>query len=58
MVVPVLSKELEYLTLSDTYHIFEEAILLINDAIGTIDEPFGEEWYTDVSALIKYYYKL
>ncbi len=58
LIAPVLSKELEYLSLSDTYHIFEEAILLINDAIGTADKPLNNEWYADVSTLVKYYYKL
>lgn len=58
MIVPVLSKELEHLTLSDSYHIFEEAILLINDAIGTVDYPLTDEWRAKVSLLVEYYYQL
>lgn len=58
MIVPVLSKELEHLILSESYHIFEEAILLINDAIGTVDYPLTDEWRVKVSLLVEYYYQL
>ena len=56
--IPVFSKDVPLLNLSEPYDIFEEAILLIGDAFGFATKPLTQEWRHDLAVLVTTYYEL
>ena len=56
--VPVFSIGMRFLTIFEPYNIFEEAVLLIDEAFKTINGHITQEWKKDLSILIEKYYAL